>query len=312
MKIPIILAILGISVGVGILVIASNDSSVASSELSETQIEKASVQEIEEIIPGGNLEYDETITIGTIHRDSVKMTKRYLPLANYLAEKLSSDDKVYKGMVHISPSEEELVNHRHMDVYLDSPLIAMKVAEKADMEPLLLSWKEGERDYHSVFIVPNDSEITFDNLEGKTIVFEDKESTSGYMLPLTHLKNSGYSIESSGINMIFSHDDENTPIWVLEGKGDLGIISNLDFEDTPFNIKKELKIIESTNSIPRQLVLIKSEMESKLEIKEILLDMNDSERGKEILEKISHTSKFSEIDHEKDIVSIKKLLEMIN
>ena len=65
-------------------------------------------------------------------------------------------------------------------------------------------------------------------------------------------------------------------------------------------------------SAPVKLVLIKSEMELKLEIKEILLEMNDSERGKEIIDKISHTSQFSEIDFEKDIVPIEKLLEMIN
>ncbi|WP_299293397.1 phosphate/phosphite/phosphonate ABC transporter substrate-binding protein [Nitrosopumilus sp.] len=312
MKIPIILAILGIGIGIGILVITSNDSSVTSSELPNTPSVESPVQEIEEIIQEENLEYDETITIGTIHRDSVKMTKRYLPLANYLAEKLSSDEKIYKGVVHISPSEEEMVNQRVMDVFFDSPLIGMKVAEQTNMESLLLSWKEGERDYHSVFIVPIDSEITFDDLEGKTIVFEDKESTSGYLLPLTHLENSGYSIESDNIDHIFSDDDENTPIWVLEGRGDLGVLSNLDFKDTPYNIQKELKIIEATDSIPRQLVLIKSEMESKLKIKEILLEMNDSEHGKEILEKISRTSKFSEIDHEKDIVPITRLLEMIN
>ena len=56
-------------------------------------------------------------------------------------------------------------------------------------------------------------------MEGKTIVFEDNESTSGYLLPLTHLENSGYSIESDDIDYIFSDDDENTPIWVLEGGG---------------------------------------------------------------------------------------------
>ena len=53
-------------------------------------------------------------------------------------------------------------------------------------------------------------------------------------------------------------DDENTPIWVLEGRGDLGVLSNLDFKDTPINIQKKLKVIEKTDSIPRQLVLIKS------------------------------------------------------
>ena len=75
MKIPIILAILGLGIGVGILVITANDSSVTSSELSNTPSVELPVQEIEEIIQEENLEYDETITIGTIHRDSVKMTK---------------------------------------------------------------------------------------------------------------------------------------------------------------------------------------------------------------------------------------------
>ena len=312
MKIPIILAILGIGIGVGILVITANDSTVISSEESETPLVEESLQEIEEVIQEDDTEYHETISIGTIHRDSVKMTKRYQPLADYLAEQLSSENKIYKGIVHIDASEKDMINHRHMDLFFDSPLIGMKVAQQAEMEPLLLSWKEGVRDYHSVFIVPNDSEITVDKLDGKTIVFEDEESTSGYLLPLTYLENLGYDIESEGINYVFSEDDENTPIWVLEGKGDIGVVSNLDFEDTPFNIQKELKIIESTDSLPRQLVLIKSEMELKLEIKEILLEMNDSERGKEIIDKISHTSQFSEIDFEKDIVPIEKLLEMIN
>lgn len=311
MKVPIILAILGIGIGAGIILISSTDSFETSSELEvKPSIESTNTQE--DLVQEDDLEYDETITIGTIHRDSVKMTKRYLPLANYLAEKLSSDEKIYKGVVHISPSEEEMVNQRQIDVFFDSPLIGMKVAQQANMEPLLLSWKEGERDYHSVFIVPKDSEISIDSLDGRIIVFEDEESTSGYLLPLTHLENLGYDIESNNISYIFSDDDENTPIWVLEGKGDLGVLSNLDFKDTPYNIQKELKVIESTDSIPRQLVLIKSEMESKSKIKEILLDMNDSEVKKEILEKISRTSKFSEIDHEKDIIPITKLLEMID
>ena len=36
-------------------------------------------------------------------------------------------------------------------------------------------------------------------------------------------------------------DDENTPIWLLEGRGDVGATSNLDFEDIPTNIKEKVK-----------------------------------------------------------------------
>ena len=93
-----------------------------------------------------------------------------------MAEKLSDENTTYKGIVRIIGTEEGMVNsiiNKEMDIFFDSPLIGMKVAEQTNMNPLLLSWK-GHREYHSVFIVPIESKITFDDLNGKTIVFEDK------------------------------------------------------------------------------------------------------------------------------------------
>jgi phosphonate transport system substrate-binding protein len=201
-----------------------------------------------------------------------------------------------------------------MDIFFDSPLIGMKVASQTELNPFLLSWKEGHRDYHTVFIVPVDSDISFDNLYNKTIIFEDRRSTSGYLLPLIHLKESGYEINlesSNDLSFVFSLDDENTPIWILEGRGDIGATSNLDFESIPTNIKEKLKVIESTEVIPRQIVFVNKNLEFQNELKEILLKMNENPETQEILAKISKTSQFSEIDTEKDLNQIKDLLELI-
>lgn len=206
------------------------------------------------------------------------------------------------------------INDGQIDIYFDSPLIGMKIANQTELNPLLLSWKEGHRDYHTVFIAPLNSDVTFDNLHGKTIIFEDEESTSGYFLPIIHLEKSGYIINddsSSDILFTFSLDDENTPIWLLEGRGDVGATSNLDFEDIPLNIKEKIKVIESTESIPRQIVFVKGEIEFQNELKNILLQMNNEPESLEIIKKISKTSQFSEIDIEKDMNQLNKLLEKI-
>lgn len=299
MKIPIILVIIGICLTIGSFVLFSSES-----ENLETQIIKET-------------DHNATFTIGIIHRDSEKMFKRYQPLAEYVAEKLSDDTIRYKGTTKILPSEQQMIdsiNDGEIDIFFDSPLMGMKVSSQTNLKPFLLSWKEGHRDYHSVFITSIDSEISFDNLHNKTIIFEDRESTSGYFLPVIHLQRAGYGINeesSNDLSFVFSLDDENTPIWILEGRGDVGATSNLDFEDIPLNIKEKVKVIESTEVIPRQMVFVKNDIEFQTELKEILLKMDKNSETQEILAKISKTTQFSEIDIEKDLNQLNELMELI-
>lgn len=299
MKILIIAIMFGIGITIGSIVLFYPES------------EDYEIQNNEKI------EYDEIISIGIIHRDSEKMYKRYQPLANYLAGELSDDTVRYKGLTKILPSEQQMiqsVNNGEIDIYFDSPLIGMKIASKTDLKPFLLSWKEGHRDYHSVFITSIDSDISFEKLHEKTIIFEDRESTSGYILPFIHLQKSGYDISeesSKDFSFVFSLDDENTPIWILEGKGDVGATSNLDFEDIPLSIKEKLKVIESTESVPRQMIFVNDNLKNQTDLKEILLKMNENSETQEIMKKISKTSQFSEIDTEKDLKVINELMELI-
>jgi len=299
MKILIIAIIIGIGISIGSLTLFYPES------------------EDFEIQNNQKIEYDETITIGIIHRDSEKMFKRYQPLADYLATELSDDTVRYKGIAKILPSEKQMiqsVNNGEIDIFFDSPLIGMKIAGNTDLEPFLLSWKEGHRNYHSVFITSIDSDISFENLHGKTIIFEDRESTSGYFLPAIHLQKAGYDFDwesSKDFSFVFSLDDENTPVWILEGKGDVGATSNLDFEDIPLNIKEKLKVIESTESVPRQIIFVDNSFEFQIKLKEILLKMNESPETIEILKKISKINQFSEINVEKDLKGINELMELI-
>ncbi|KER06341.1 phosphate-phosphonate ABC transporter periplasmic protein [Marine Group I thaumarchaeote SCGC AAA799-E16] len=261
-------------------------------------------------------ESSKTISIGTIHRDAAKMTKRYQPMIDHIATELSDGKTTFEGRVMSPDSQEEMImyiNDQKIDIYFDSPLIGMKILQETKMTPVLLGWKEGVSKYHSVFIVPIDSEITsLNELTGKSIIFEDSESTSGYFLPRYHLETMGYSIGnelSDDISFEFSLDDENTPIWLLEGRGDVGVLSNIDFEEIPINAKNQLKIIGQTEDVPRQIIFFRESLENETEILEIFLEMN-TDTMPEILDSAKVTG-FTEINLE-DLSQVKSMLDSLN
>ena len=264
-------------------------------------------------------EYDEEFTIGTVSSDAAKMIKRYQPTADYIAENLSGEKK-FKGKVIITKTIEDmegLLLNQEIDLYYDSPFPTVYLTEEIDAKVIAKRWKENSGDYNSVFIVKKNSEVqSINDLPGKTIVFQSEESTTGYMLPITALLSKGYRIGfdmNNEINHVFSGDDENTAHWVVEGKGDAGVISNLDFDDLPIEIKNELNIIWETKHVPRQLVIHRSEMSPEMidDVRNILLSMHENELGLEILDDFKHTSKYTEFSHDEKYEEIANMLKSL-
>jgi hypothetical protein len=42
------------------------------------------------------------------------------------------------------------------------------------------------------------------------------------------------------IRYVFAREDQNIPLWVVEGKADIGVISNVDFEQETYESVKSL------------------------------------------------------------------------
>jgi phosphonate transport system substrate-binding protein len=188
---------------------------------------------------------------------------------------------------------------------------------------------------------------TLKDFTGKTIAFEAPESTSGYLLPKAYLLQKGFSLigeptesylaqrefgsagigeasnSSSGgkpsgntsdhnntditIRYVFAREDQNIPLWIVEGKADIGVISNIDLEQqTPKAIKSQLKVVDRTIDVPRHVVSHRSGLDPSLveKIKHILLDMDKDPEGIKILRNFENTTKYEEIkDKEEKILS---------
>ncbi len=262
------------------------------------------------------------ISIGTVSRDVEKMIKRFQPTADYIAKKLSDENVTFKGKVVLAKDSNhmvQLLKEEKIDLYFESPMTASLVAEQSGAEIFLRRWKQNTAEYNSVIFVRNDSEIfSLDDLPGKTISFESPDSTSGYLLPKAHLMLKGYNLSEvvnpNTIDYDFTQEDENTALWVVENRSDAGAFSNLDFEENPIPIKNELRIIDQTISIPRQVVVHRSGMEPSMvyDLKNILINMEYDFEGQQIMEDFKKTKRYDEIPNKDELLnSLKEMLILL-
>jgi phosphonate transport system substrate-binding protein len=207
----------------------------------------------------------------------------------------------------------KLLKEQRVDLYFESPFTIALVDKESGALPFLLRWKEGVAQYHSIFIVKNNLSIkTLNDFAGKTIAFESPESTSGYLLPKAYLFQKGFKLigeptknstnddDNNIIRYVFAREDHNIPLWLAEGKADIGAISNVDFEQGIYeSIKSQFKIIDRTIDVPRHVVSHRSEMEPALvqKISDVLLNMDKDPEGIKILRNFENSTRYEEINN---------------
>ncbi|MBL4595177.1 MAG: phosphate/phosphite/phosphonate ABC transporter substrate-binding protein [Robiginitomaculum sp.] len=302
-----------ISIIIGISLVAGLISYSTIEEIPQEGIEKIKIDPVE-VISSDTI----PLRIGTIGDSATKLIFRFQPTATYLAEQLSDDQTKYDGKVVIAESVENmisLIDNNEIDLFLESPFTTISIMDKTDIKPLLVRWKQGASSYHTVFLSTTNSNISsLQDEKIKTWIFESRESSSGYLLPLSHMYQNNILNESfdDRFKFVFSGEDKNTGVWLLEGKGDVGAMSNLDFDDLPDSIKTDLIIIDETIDVSRHVVSFNSNMDSIMvdKIHEIFLNMKNDPEGLEIMLDFKNTINYSEYD-ESEILVIKKMLDNI-
>ena len=281
-------------------------------------------------IPDENGAGYQIISLGTINDNAAKYIELLQPTADYIAAKLSDNETQYIGKVVVVKTEVDmsgLIINQEVDLFFGDSFKNVFIAENSGSVPFLRRWQQGGAEHHSVFIVKNNSAISsLDDFVGKTIAFENSESITGYLLPKAYLIdyllregfNESQTIKENNVTyvfkVVFSEENQNTVSWVLEGKVDIGALSNLYIEDQPESIKGELKIVNRTIDVPRQMVSYRSELDPDLveRVAHIFLDMDKDEEGIEILQNFENTTKYDEIPNAYELFSaIDKMLTLL-
>jgi phosphonate transport system substrate-binding protein len=254
----------------------------------------------------------QTIVVGRVSMDPKSQIPRLEVLANHLAKNLH-DVGIRRGVALVAADNAEMVSLLRdgaVDLVSETVFSGMYFAEEAGAEFLLREWKKGISEYRSVFFSRRDSGIrSIEDLRGRKIAFEDRGSTSGFLLPMAILKRQGLDaaeIPPTGqatpgrVSYAFAAVEVNVAAWVARGIADAGAFSTQDWEDvvrTPEPLKADLIIIYESEPLMRSAILARSGLppELKARIKRLLLQLHEDPVGQDVLKRYNKVVKYDEI-----------------
>jgi len=280
--------------------------------------------------PGGPIPLEATgvITFGSVSLNPAREHEVFRPFVDHVASRLS-EVGIGRGRVVVVDSISKMVeelNKGRVDVYIDSPFPVGFVWKRTDIDLLLRRWKRGSETYRSVVFARADSGVeSAADLAGKMIAFGEPFSTSGFLMPKAALASTGLRLENfedaaasippDRVGYVFSNDAENTLFWVLKGKVDAGAVNEDYYEGLAGSRISELKIILTTEAVPRNLVCVRRSLDPRITdaLRDLLLEMDEDEEGQGVLKGFEETAKFDTCSGgpERQLVGIMGLMQYV-
>jgi phosphonate transport system substrate-binding protein len=266
-----------------------------------------------------------TLSLGMVsetHRKEIE--EHFREFVRYTGRKLNSGAEIEAKVVTASTPFElvRLLEQRRVDFYMESayPTYVINIVHGAG-KLLLRRWKSGLADYYSVIFTRRNGGLKrLEDLQGKTMVFEDAGSTSGYLLPKLYLLRRGLKLTEKGrfspntlatdVGYFFSYSQHKLVDAVLSKQADAGAFSNDDFSSLDEKKKGDIAILAQTERLPRHLLSVRSDLAPALvgRLEAILLGMHEDAEGRKILQKADGTTKFDALPGGEAIMR-KRLLE---
>ena len=266
------------------------------------------------------------LVIGSVHHEVAAEIRKFLPLADYLGKHLQSEG-INQGKILVAKDLSQrgtLLRERKVDIYIDSLFPSVGANLISGSKFLLRRWKRGRAEYRSVVYKRKDSNLhRMEDLKGHTLAFEEPFSSSGYFLPKMALLEEGLKLVPKAeptkalgpeeIGYVFSLHDENTVAWVLREKVAAGATDDYTYERQTHRYPNSLEVIHTTSSFPRHLVSHRADLAPRLvtKIKEILIQMDQSQEGRSALKEFEHTTKFDELPSSStaQLLKVRKFVE---
>ena len=272
------------------------------------------------------------IVVGRVSEDPKKHFPRLEKMANYLAGRLAPLG-ISKGAAFVAQSNQDIIEalrNGAVDLVSETAFSAVRFSRETGAEIILREWKGGKAEYRTLFIARTDSGIeTLADLRGKTIAFEDRGSTSAFLLPLAILRREGQTdVElpsprdkppTGKIGYAFARGEVNILAWVVTGLTNAGTLSSHDWEDlarTPTALKGGLRVFHATQPIIRSLLVARKGLDGELKarIEKVLLAMHMDPTGREVLKAYNRVARYDRIVGEaaRSLEEVRRLVPLIN
>lgn len=233
----------------------------------------------------------QTYRIGLLPEHNIfEQKKRYDPLLTYLSEQLG-----VKFQSVILPRYGNAIKNFHqlnLDGAFFGSFTGAMAIKSLNVEPLARpQYLSGASSYYGMVFVKKGSKIrTAEDLRNKRMVFVDRATMAGYLLPLSYFKSIGIDDYSTWFSeYYFSGTHEDAIHDVLNGIADVGAAKNTVFyrlAEADNRIVEELEILKTSPHVPANgLAMVKDIPEDlKHKLQEALLTMHLRSAGRPVLE----------------------------
>ncbi|GAB3057680.1 phosphate/phosphite/phosphonate ABC transporter substrate-binding protein [Salinicoccus sesuvii] len=290
------LLMLSIIVVAAVVVACGNDSSEEATteegDASENTEENAESNEADASSSEG--EEVESLSMGFIpSSDAGNIATTAEPLEEFLSEALGIEVNAevmvdYSGLI-------EAMRTQQVDIGFLAPFSFVQAEDRANVEVILKSIRNGSESYTAQYIVNADSDIeSIDDLiaeEGLVWAYPDTLSTSGYLFPAAQMKEMGIENLESHFQQLSVGGHDNAVTQVYDGQADFATT----FDDARATVEEELpdvmdqvKVIGNTDEIPNDTISVRSELpeDMKQQITDAFMSLNDNEEMLEVMYEI--------------------------
>lgn len=254
------------------------------------------------------------LVLGRITDDPKAHYSQLKPLLDYLVPRMA-DVGIREGRILMARDEQQMASYLRrgrVDWVTETAAAGVLLQERANAEPLLLTERDGVRQYHTVFFARNDSGIaSLDDLPGRSIAFQRRNSTSAYFAPAAELLSAGQSLEilhsptdrpeAPAVGYLFARSELNIATWVHKRLVDAGAMSNLDWDNPhhlPPAFRKDLRVLARTAEFPRALELVRADLDPAVKdrLRELLLQAADDPDARDAMLGFFQTTRFLPLD----------------
>ena len=200
----------------------------------------------------------------------------------------------------------DLMKNKKIDMGYFSPVFYVKAHDELNCKPVVLEKRLGSSYYQGGFIVRKDSKIEkIEDLKGKKLALTaEKDSTSGYYLPIAILKSHGIS-HKNDLDVVYTGKHINVLKSVSYGLVDAGAIKLFILEDE-LNKKYSsgIKIIAKSSYLPTSSITARDDIEEETinKLRKAFISLNSDPTGLKAMHKSGFDGFAASDDQMYDIV----------
>ncbi|MBU0663030.1 MAG: phosphate/phosphite/phosphonate ABC transporter substrate-binding protein [Proteobacteria bacterium] len=264
----------------------------------------------------GASEKQEELLIGIEPEHNIfDQVEKYRLLADYLSRKF--DIKIRLTVMSRYGEVLKRFKSRRLDGAFLSSYTATMALKQLNLAPVVsqVNLQNISRCQSYIFVRRDSGIKSVNDMKGKNMVFVDPATTEGYLFPAVLLHKIGITEMNTFFNRYFFAGSHASAIFnVLDGKADIGCAKSTTFNRLTAkdpSMKSELLIVAESQPFPETTLCIRKDLPAELQQKliSVLLAIDASESGREILSKID-MNKFINAT-ESDFDSISSMIDMV-